>query len=102
MQARAVVVAVGLLVGCDSSSSGGVKTGPETSSQKGAGGQGGADGGANEAGAAGSSGGVGSTGGTPGGDPGFTGFPDGEAPDCSVLEAQYAETIVGAQSCDVN
>ena len=99
------VVVVVLALGCGSSSNGGVKTGPETSSQTGAGGQGGApaaDAGGNQTGAAGSGGGVTGTGGaTPTGS-GFSGFPDGEVPDCAVLVTQYAQTIASAQSCDLN
>lgn len=97
-----VVGATVLLLGCGSSSTGGVKTGPETSSQKGAGGQGGADdAGASATGAVDSGGGGGAGGATPGGS-GFSGFPDGEVPDCSVLVTQYANTIADAQTCDVN
>jgi hypothetical protein len=100
-----VVGAAVLVLGCGSSSNGGVKTGPETSSQKGVGGQGGAgvaDAAANETGAGGSGSDLGGAAGAPGGTSGFTGFPDGEVPSCSVLETQYSDTIAGAQSCDIN
>jgi hypothetical protein len=99
-----VVAAAVLVLGCGSSSNSGVKSGPETSSQKGAGGQGGgsvADAGASQTGAAGASGGLAGAGGAAP-DPGFTGDPPGEMPDCSVLETQYANTVAGAQSCDLN
>ncbi len=93
-----VVAMVGLGWGCASPSNG-VKAGSEQSTPKGMGGQGGAamaDGGQD----ARSSGG-GGAGGAAAGDPGFGGFPGGEMPSCSVLETQYADTVAGAQSCDV-
>jgi hypothetical protein len=36
------------------------------------------------------------------GNPGFGGFPGDEAPSCSVLATQYANTVAGAQACDVS
>jgi hypothetical protein len=101
-----VVGAAVLVLGCGSSSNSGIKSGPEKSSQNGVGGQGGASvadasASGSQTGAAGSSGGLAGAGGAAP-DPGFTGDPPGEMPDCSVLETQYANTIAGAQSCDLN
>ncbi len=96
-----VVVAMAALGwGCGSSSNG-VKTGMEPSTPKGAGGQGGAavaDGGRDAPAASGSGG----AGGAAQGSGSFGGFSGGNVPSCDELVTQYANTVVGAQTCDVN
>jgi hypothetical protein len=103
VQVAGVVAVLGLGFGCGSSSPS-AKPGPEMSSSSGAGGQRGAigpDAGSTDARPTDAGGGVGGAGGASFGNPGFGGFPGDETPSCSVLETQYANTVAGAQICDI-
>jgi len=87
--------------GCASPSNG-VKTGMEPSTPRGAGGQGGAavaDAGQDAPAASGGGGAGGKALGSTGS---FGGFAGGDEPSCSELVTQYANTVVGAQACDVD
>jgi hypothetical protein len=106
MRARVVLLVevLGLAMGCGGPSTS-VLSGPGKSDETGAGGKSGTiavDGGSADGSRSDSAGGSGGEAGAPLDNPGFGGFPGGEMPSCSVIETQYANTVAGAQTCDVN